>query len=301
MRFEKPALAIADQIALLKRRGMIVDDDARAQHCLGYLSYYRLRAYWLPFEVPAARAGDHAFRKGTRFEDVVSLYVFDRELRLLVFDAIERVEIALRARWAQHMALAHGPHGYLDQALYSRMTHHARAVDSLTREFERSRDAFAGHYRERYTSPNLPPVWMAAEVMSFGLLSKFYGGLKHRNDRQAIAKTFGLDERVLASFAHHMNHVRNICAHHGRLWNKRVTVTMTIPESPATLSGAMNGAEPRYLHNSLVMLDYLLSAVAPGTRWRTRLLDLLAGCPFAEPSAMGFPEDWRARPAWSRA
>lgn len=298
MKFSKPATSIPDQIALLRKRGMIVDDEDAAWHYMQFISYYRLRAYWLPFEVPAEADGDHAFRDGTRFEDVLTLYIFDRELRLLVLDAIERVEISLRAHWAHYMALEHGPHGYLEQRHYAHIDRHAKAVAELTKEFQRSRDTFAVHYREKYTSPELPPIWMAAEVMSFGLLSKFFGDLKRRAERQAIAKPFALDEKILTSFAHHMSHVRNICAHHGRLWNKRFTVKMTVPTYPARLTVAMRGADARYLHNTLVMLDHLLAIIAPGSEWKQRVIALIDGCPLADPHSMGFPKCWRERPAW---
>ena len=297
MKFTKPATSIDDQIALLRRRGMVIEDEASARHYLKHISYYRLRAYWLPFEVPAGD-GDHAFREGTKFEDVLSLYVFDRQLRLLVMDAVERVEVALRGQWAYHMAMTHGPHGYLEQHLYTRTDRHAKAVARLTEEFRISKDAFAQHYRRKYKTPPLPPVWMAAEMFSFGQLSKWIYNLQRRSDRQAIAKPFGLDEKALSSFAHHMTNVRNICAHHGRLWNKRFTVTMAEPMSPAKLPVAMRGANGRQLHNTLVMLDYLLSIIAPDTEWRARLVALIDGCPLAEPSSMGFPEGWQERAAW---
>lgn len=298
MRFAKPPTSIPDQIELLKKRGMIVEDEGSARHYMQFISYYRLRAYWLPFEVPAEEDGDHAFRDGTRFQDVLTLYIFDRELRLLVLDAIERVEIALRAHWAHYMAMTHGPHGYLEQGHYAHIGRHATAVDELRKEFHRSRDTFAVHYREKYTSPELPPIWMAAEVMSFGLLSKFFGDLKRRAERQAIAKPFGVDEKILTSFAHHMSHVRNICAHHGRLWNKRFTVKMTVPTYPARLTVAMRGADARYLHNTLVMLDHLLAIIAPGSEWKQRVIALLDGCSLADPTSMGFPDDWRTRSLW---
>ena len=297
MKFTKPATSITDQLVLLRRRGMVIDDEPAARHYLQHISYYRLRAYWLTYETPAA-AGDHAFRPGTRFEDVLALYVFDRQLRLLVMDAIERVEVALRAGWAHHMAMTYGSHGYLDQGLYDSRDRHARAVTTLSDEFQWSKDTFADHYRTKYTDPVLPPVWMAAEVMSFGLLSKFYSDLKLRGDRNAIAAPLALDERVVTSFAHHISHVRNICAHHGRLWNKRFTVKMTVPKYPAKLPVAMRDADPRYLHNTLVMLDYLLALIAPGNEWKQRLVSLIDGCPLADPASMGFPADWRARAVW---
>jgi abortive infection bacteriophage resistance protein len=297
MKFSKPATSIDDQIRLLRRRGMIVDDDDRARHYLKHISYYRLRAYWLPFEEPAQN-GDHAFRAETNFEDILNLYVFDRQLRLLVLDATERVEVTLRAQWAHHIAMKYGPHGYLDQALYSRRDRHASAVTRLTSEFNLSRDTFAKHYHSKYNNPNLPPVWMAAEIISFGQLSKWIYNLKLRADRQAIAKPFSLDEKALSSFAHHMSYVRNICAHHGRLWNKRFTVTMAVPKFPAKLPVVMRGADDRKVYNTLVMLDYLLSMVAPNTGWRERLVALIDEYPLVDPADMGFPTDWKTRPSW---
>jgi abortive infection bacteriophage resistance protein len=297
MKFTKPAISMTDQLALLRRRGMVISDEDAARHYLQHISYYRLRAYWLPYEAPAAN-GDHGFRPATRFEDVLSLYVFDRQLRLLIMDAVERVEVALRAGWAHHMAMTYGAHGYLEQSLYDSRDRHARAVTTLSDEFSWSKETFADHYRTRYTDPALPPVWMAAEVVSFGQLSKWMGNLKLRADRQAIAKPFGLDQKALISFVHHMSYVRNICAHHGRMWNKRFTVTMVVPKFPAKLPVAMRGSHDRMLHNTLVMLDHLLVVVAPDSGWRGRLVELIDGCPQADPAAMGFPADWRTRAAW---
>ena len=162
-KFEKPATSIPDQVALLKRRGLVVKDVAGAERCLTLISYYRLRPYWLPFEIPAQHDGDHAFREGATFEDVLTLYKVDQHLRQLLLDAIEPVEVALRAQWAHYMAMTYGPHGYLNSRLYRYTSCYGTAVNKLTKQFERSKDKFAEHYRETYTSPGLPPAWIAAE------------------------------------------------------------------------------------------------------------------------------------------
>tara|TARA_R110001606_G_scaffold117232_4_gene246632 strand:+ start:3181 stop:4089 length:909 start_codon:yes stop_codon:yes gene_type:complete len=298
MKFTKPALSIADQIALLERRGMEVPDRARAEHYLRHISYYRLRAYWLPFETPAEVNGDHAFQEGASFDDAVSLYVFDRQLRLLVMDAVERIEVSFRGTWAHHLAIKYGPHGYIDGTLYGRQDHYAKALAGLIEEIDRSRDTFIEHYRQKYDDPELPPIWMAAEVMSLGQLSKWLGNLKLRADRQAIAKPYGLDEKVLVSAAHHIAHVRNICAHHGRLWNKQFTVTMKLPQYPASLKLAMNPATERRLYNTLAAIGYLIGIIAPGSDWRRNLINLIDEYPLADAQAMGFPANWREMPAW---
>ena len=301
MKFTKPALTIDGQIDLLARRGMSIPDRVRAAHYLRHISYYRLRAYWLPFEAPAPSDDDHRFLPGVSFEDALSLYVFDRQLRLLVMDAIERVEVSLRASWAHSLAIKYGSHGYADDDLYARADHHDRALASLTEEIDRSRDTFIAHYRRKYDEPDLPPVWMAAEIMSLGLLSKWIGNLRHRADRNLIAKPYGLDESVLVSLAHHLTYVRNICAHHGRLWNKQFTVTMKLPHSPSSLKLAMNPASVRKIYNTLAALGYLLNVVAPGSEWRKHLVALVEPRRPADWEAMGFPADWAQMPMWKAA
>lgn len=298
MKFAKPAVSIEGQIALLEARGMTVPDHQHAKHCLQHMSYYRLRAYWLPFEDAAPAQGEHKFRAGTSFDDVLALYVFDRKLRLLVMDAVERVEVSLRGSWAHHLAMKYGSHGYLEPTLYHRADRYAKAFTSLLDEIERSKDTFIKHYRDKYDDPEHPPIWMTAEVISLGQLSKWLGNLKLRPDRQAIAKPYGLDERVLVSLAHHLTYVRNICAHHGRLWNKQFTVTMMMPNSPASLKLAMNKASDRRLYNTLAVLGYLMNVVAPGSRWRHEVIELVNSCPLADHHAIGFPANWKTLPAW---
>lgn len=298
MKFTKPSLTLQQQIEKLEARGMSVPDKAWAEHCFQHISYYRLRAYWLPFEVPAEVDGEHQFAEGTTFEDVLSLYVFDRQLRLLVMDAIERIEVSLRGAWAYRLATEYGAHGYLEAALYARSDQFARALNSLLDEINWSKDTFIKHYKTKYDDPEHPPVWMVSEILSLGQLSKWFSNLKARADRQAIAKVYGLDEKVLTSAAHHLTYIRNICAHHGRLWNKQFTVTMIVPSAPSALKLAMNPGTERKLYNTLAMLGYLMGIVAPTSDWRQRLRDLLATCEHAKLAAMGFPNNWLELAAW---
>ncbi|MCJ2108529.1 Abi family protein [Methylobacterium sp. E-041] len=128
--------------------------------------------------------------------------------------------VGLRGNWAHHLAIKYGPHGYLEPKFYDRPGYYAKALTSLIDEIDRSNDTFIVHYRNKYDDPEHPLIWMAAEIMSLGQLSKWVGNLKLRADRQSIAKCFGLDKKIFISAAHHLTYVRNICAHHGRLWNK---------------------------------------------------------------------------------
>ncbi len=291
--FLKPATTHEQQVALLRQRGMIVEDSDDAEFYLRHLNYYRLGAYWLPFE---ANHTTHAFRPGTRFSDVLNLYVFDRELRLLVMDAIERTEVSVRSQWAYHLAQRHGPHAHLDRSLAFRDTRWQANLDKLCDEVKRSDEVFIKHLVATYAEA-LPPVWAACEVMSLGLLSRWYTNLQPMPTRQAIAMAYGLDAKVLGSFLHHLSLVRNVCAHHSRLWNREFTITPAQPRSKPMGLAKQWQPESRKLYNTLLILLHFMDTMAPRHRWRKRVKHLIAhhSVPVA---AMDFPPDWEQRSIW---
>lgn len=129
-------------------------------------------------------------------------------------EGIERIEVVTRALWTNLMAEKYGPHGYLNRGNYSNKNNHEKNVLDMSRAFCQSKDEFVNHYKETYADPFLPTVWFATELMSFGLLPKFVKNLKLREDKNVIARSFSLDERILTSFLQHLGYVRNICAHH---------------------------------------------------------------------------------------
>jgi len=298
MKFCKPALTIDQQIDMLLRRGMSIADRDVARHYLQHISYYRLRAYWLPFEIPAPEPGEHAFAPGTQLESVIDLYSMDRKLRLLVMDAIERVEVSLRTRWAHVLSLRYGAHAYLESKLFRKESEYAKCMTKLREEVTRSHETFVRHYRDTYKEPELPPLWCISELLTFGQLSLWFQNLASGADRAEIAKPFGVDEQIIKSFAHHLSYVRNVCAHHSRLWNREMTVGMKVPARPDWLGAAFNTAKPKRIYNTLVMLAYMLDIISPKSQWRGHLLALLGQHPKVDLDAMGFPSDWRDSPIW---
>lgn len=135
-------------------------DRARAERWLRHVSYYRLSAYWLPFEYPKTHAGPR-FRPGTTFETATALYDFDRELRLLVLSAIERIEVAVRGSWAYEFAQYGGSHGYLNAALYTDRRQFHDNLSRLARDVGTSPETYIAHYRDAYDDPRcLPSGWL---------------------------------------------------------------------------------------------------------------------------------------------
>lgn len=299
MTFGKPALTVNAQIDLLLERGMAIPNRERAQHYLSHINYYRLRAYWLPFETVPTGDNPHAFTPDTRFETVLAIYVFDRNLRLLLLDAIERVEISLRTTLAQYLATTYGPFAHDKPALFKQQEDWRKSQDELRKEYQRSRETFAKHYRERYPELVTPPIWVACELMTLGHLSRWLKNLLKPEDRQHIADQYGLDERVLLSFTHHLTVVRNHCAHHGRVWNRRFALRFTPPtKKPKHIASAFNPSAPQLIYNTLTLLAYLLDRLSPAHTWRTEIHALLKAHPEIDTASMGFPEHWRETSLW---
>nr|VFK11249.1 MAG: Abortive infection bacteriophage resistance protein [Candidatus Kentron sp. LPFa] len=290
MKFGKAPTSFDQQVDRLMDRGMVIPDRNTVIRYLSHLNYYRLTAYWLPFE---ADHETHRFFPETRFSDVLDLYIFDRELRLLILDAIERVEVSVRTGFSYHSSQRHGSHPHLKPELFFDKGKYRENLAKLKDEVNRSQrsgEKFVRHFREKYDEP-LPPIWAAVELMSFGQLSKWYGNLKSRTDRKAIAEPYGLDEKCLRSFLHHLSVIRNLCAHHSRLWNRELTVIFRLPGRPAELASGLNPNPEgkRRLYNTLVMLVYLMDIVSPGHHWDHRLASLFDrhGIDF---DRMGFPK-----------
>lgn len=293
--FSKPPTTYAEQVAKLRDRGMQIEDSAEAEFYLQHLNYYRLGAYWLPFE---SSHTEHRFIEGTNFRDVLNLYVFDRELRLLTMDAVERLEVSVRSLWAYHMAHSHGPHAHLDSSLAFDVEKWAANLEKLSREVKRSKETFIRHLVRTYPE-QLPPVWAVCEVMSLGHLSQWYNSLKPMQTRDAIAGTYGIDQQVLQSWLHHLTTVRNVCAHHARLWNREFPVTPKLPRKPIELAGQFVPSS-RHIYNTFVLLAYSLDVVSRHHHWRERLVTLIDKHKI-DTLAMGFPTDWRTRKPWVKA
>lgn len=315
LHYDKPPMALEELVDRLAERGLQIPDTERAARYLRHIGYYRLSPYTIPFQQGRP---DHLLREGTVFDDVLDLYVFDRALRLLVMDALERVEVAVRAALTDHMSTSSAdPHWYMDASHFGDRGRHTKLLeivrktcaDKLRGSPEAGGDSLVHrsaleHYLTTYGSPELPPSWLMVESLTIGQLSGMYRNLRLRADRTAVAASIGLTERVLGSWIQSYARVRNICAHHGRLWNVGLGVYPAIPTSRSISwlqeADALPERSRKRLYPVLVSLQSVLDSVSPRSSWARRLHELLATRPPMNLAGMGIPEGWVHDEFWGR-
>jgi abortive infection bacteriophage resistance protein len=313
--YSKPFLSFEQQLALLKTRGLIVTDHQTAIDYLSRVGYYHLSAYWYSLR---KRSPDQSaprldtFIQNASFQHVAELYVFDKKLRLLILDAIERIEVALRVDIAYLLgekdAFAHTRadllHGNFTKKINTK-TGKSRYQDWLTKHDElvkRSKEDFVRHYREKYGFPL--PIWVSVELWDFGLLSTFYQGMSIA-DKSIIANKYGItDCALMESWLRTLNFVRNVSAHHSRLWNKNL---IDQPKMPKT--GEISAFDPLLnqpniasrLYGALCILVHFLAHLCPHSSWPTRLHELILSFPDIPNIGiqhMGFPANWEQHAFW---
>jgi abortive infection bacteriophage resistance protein len=318
MGYSKPYLPVADQLALIKRRGMVISDDALAQSYLNRIGYYRLSGYWYPYRksevVDGKRIVLDDFREGTKFSEIVDLYVFDKRLRLLMLDVIERIEIALRVQITLQLG-KRGSDAHRDpSALHGNFsvrkdrltgdTEHDKWLLRHDEAFSRSREEFAKHFKTKYVGEK-PPIWIAAELWDFGAMSVLYSGMK-RPDQEAVAWMFSVNSPdLMASWLRCINVARNICAHHSRFWNKPNAIRPMWPKKedcPDLGHIEQDTNAKSRVYGLACICAYLLRTINPNSAWSARFKSTISTFPASKIvhlSSAGFPIDWQKANLWA--
>lgn len=300
VRFTKPALTPEQQAELLMSRGLQGERGDIIRR-LNSVNYYRLSGYWYTFREP-----NDQFRAGTSIRIVWDHYVFDRKLRLLVMDAVERIEVAVRTRLSYELAHSFGPFGYVQdhQALSSASPFdRARHLDQIRDEVDRNKkEQFVDHFFRKYGDAHQDlPIWMAAEVLSFGTIVRLLND-SHPDIRRHVSLFFAVPDEVFLSWLRTLNFVRNVCAHHSRLWNRELPYRPKIPKAnkypewhrPVVIDGGR-------VFSALSISRHCLRRIAAGSTWGQRLRQLLGEYPQISRRSMGFPNDWESSPIWKEA
>lgn len=309
--YNKIPLSFQDQITLLKSRGLEIDNEPKALSYLQEISYYRLSAYFLPYQ----NAKDK-FEPNITFDQIIKTYSFDRELRLLVFDCIERIEVAIRTQIVYQMSLHYNDSHWQDNQNHF-ITPYYNKIGNLANPFAefqaiiskaktaRTPETFIKHYINNYHKPANPPSWMCLELLTIGELSHIYRGLKNNADKKRIADFFEVHPTVFTSWLHTLTYVRNICAHHSRLWNRDLAI-----EPEKLLKPKGNWINKPFENNKrvfyfLCVLRYMLLRANPNNSMKQKVENIFNNYPTIPIKFLGIPSDgkgnlldWKIEPLW---
>ena len=273
---------------------MSVANENNAEALLRKVSYYRMSGYWYPL---LADRQNHIFKPGSTFEQARMLYDFDSRLRQLVLSYIERIEVAVRTQMAYVMSMAYDGYWFEDVTLFSQQAQHAKALANIQDEYKRSDEQFVRAFRRKYSDP-LPPSWITLEITSFGTMSILYQNLKPGLPKRDVAAAFGVSDTVFASWLHTLVYIRNICAHHARLWNRTLGVRPLMPRRPHHVFIAQPATDTQRVYFVLAIIRYWLNIIEPDNTLTQDLTTLLANYPVVYPGALGFPSQWQQEPLW---
>ena len=326
--YTKPWRSYQEQLDQLAARGLQADDPERALDCLKRIGYYRLSGYWFAFrersgpvvilDASAKKPGKvkveslvlDAFKPGTTFQHAVDLYVFDKQLRMLVLDALERIEVALRVD-ISHTLGKLDSFAYLKPELFheefsskldkdSGLSRHHEWLGKHAQLINRSREEFVRHNKTRYGLPLA--IWVACEVWDFGTLSTLYAGMREP-EQDVIASRYGISSgRVFASWLRSLNYLRNVCAHHSRLWNRNIVDQPKLPaaaELPWVAPFETSAHARSRCFLLLCLSRHLLLTINPHSSWASRMKAHLQAFPDLKHlglnlAGMGAPTDWEA-------
>lgn len=323
--FDKPALSVEQQLELLKQRGLQVANDDRAMRFLEVVTLFRLSPYMRPFQ---QQGPEHTFKPGSTLKAVVDIYRFDGSLRRISMDAIERVEVAMRATISNHMCPKYGPDWIADASVFSSSYSHdnllrplrdqlnrernklGREIDRIKKSSQvdevqqqrienRTRDNYFRFYGSTYAHPELPPAWAVLEELSLGTVSTLFNAIGKSVDKKAIASRFNLPFEVLASWLHTLTFIRNCCAHHSRLWNRELSIRPSLPKEWIVPNAPSDWPQPKQrLYIVLTMLAYLTDLISPDGQWKLRLAEIMDQQEPGYLRLMGFPDHWKRQQQW---
>ncbi len=301
MKYEKEALSLEAQADKLLARGVVADRDELIRR-LQAVNYYRLSGYLHPYRIRDAQGAlTDEYRPGTHLGEVWRRYNFDRRLRIVLLDAIERIEVAVRTRLVFHFTHAHGPFGYLDPLNlpgFKTITEYMEWRTGLVEETRRAKkELFVRHFNGKYGDHHKElPLWMLSELMSFGSMLRFSSGVD-ADIPQAVANEFGMPDEHFISWLKALYSVRNSCAHHSRIWNREFGVA---PKTPHKNKFKTWHEEPKLPNHrigyTLAVCHFWLEKISSTSQWRERLFALFDEYPEIPLGRMGLPENWREHP-----
>ncbi len=286
-------MSVEDIVAMLKERGLGFRNEEKAKHLLSNISYFRIKSYLKPL-IKDRSTG--IFKDSVFFEDAYNLYKFDSALRKFIGAELEKIEVSLRTRISHEMSNIYSAYWFADSSLFRNQSKHEAILNNMNAELQRSDDEQILDFMHTYSNP-FPPSWMTMEITSFGTLSMLYKWFNGGRNRRSISRYYGVADGVLESWLHCFVYVRNLCAHHSRLWNRSLRIAAIYPRR-TDFSFISHNVQNDKVYYVICVIKYMLQTINPQNTFTERLKSLLEKYPSADPRAMGFPDNWSEDSFW---
>ena len=275
---------------------MHFSDEGKAESYLMNIGYHRLSAYIFPFyKIPKS---DLVLKDGTTFEQVMTLYRFDKKLRIVLFNEIEKIEVAIRSVLANIGCQELGDKYWITNAEYFANNDKFRqTLAVIEKELAASKEEYIESFRQNYIE-DYPPAWMITEILSFGNLNYIYSNIASNRLRKLIADYFGLKPQVFTSWLTVLVNLRNMCCHHARVWNRDFMLNPAEPQKTKNAWVDTSKIDKKRIYYRLCIIRYFLSSVSPNNNFSEKLLCLLTDFLSVDIAAMGFNEEWQEEKLW---
>lgn len=298
MKYSKIPETSEKHCLILNERGLLISNKKKAIHYLETIGYYRLTGYMFHLQ---SNDGYHLFNEGIQFEEVIKIYNFDKKLRSIISEYIEQIEIYLRAKLTNKYSLKYGFFWYNNSILFEDILIFEKINHEIEITFNHPKELFLKKFKLKYTSESLPPSNMALEILSLGKLARLYKALKNQDGKLDIASEFELPSNIISSWLIYLTNVRNICAHHSRLWNKKVTVDrpMFPTREKYKFKGENFNDSNTTLYGIISIIDRLLMSFNPENRFIHKIERIINNYQI-DCSLMGFPSNWKEDANWKK-
>lgn len=295
--FAKPYSSPEQIVQVLKSRGMLIKDEHRVENYLMNIGYHRLSAYIYPFY--KSPKSELVLKEGTTFEQVLTLYRFDKKLRILLFNEIEKIEVAIRSVLANVGCQELGDKFWITKPEYfANADKFNQTLAIIDKELASSKEDYIEDFRQNFIE-DYPPAWMITEVLSFGNLNYIYSNIASNQLMKRIAGYFGLKPQVFVSWLTVLANLRNMCCHHARVWNRDFMLNPAEPKKTKNAWIDTSKADKKRIYYRLCIIRYFLSSVSPNNNFNEKLSELLTDFPSIDIAAMGFDCDWKNTSLWS--
>lgn len=260
------------------------------------IGYHRLSAYIYPFY--KSPKSELVLKEGTTFEQILTLYRFDKKLRILLFNEIEKIEVAIRSVLANIGCQELNDRYWITKPEYfANADKFNQTLVFIEKELASSKEDYIEDFRQNFIE-TYPPAWMITEVLSFGNLNYIYSNISSNHLMKHISGYFGLKPQVFTSWLTVLANLRNMCCHHARIWNRDFMLNPAEPRKTSKVWIDTSKVDKKRIYYRLCMLRYFLSSVSPNNNFNEQLSGLLADFPSIDIAAMGFPVDWKDKDLW---